>query len=138
MTSSHHATYDKLCRFVYETALLQSTESLLGWDERCLLPPAAADFRAEQMTLLSGMIHQRQTDARLGEWLTGLVDSPLAADPASDRIVSYVGKLIASKGVDLLIAAWPLIAGRVPEARLMIAGFGLAGASLRRRRVRFA
>ena len=47
-----------------------------------------------------------------------------AADPTSERIVSYVGKLIVSKGVDLLIAAWPLIAGRAPDARLMIAGFG--------------
>src|SRR5215469_9323469 len=84
MTSAHHATYDKLCRFVHETAILQSTEALLGWDERCLLPPAAADFRAEQMTLLSGLIHQRQTDRRLGEWLAELVESPLAADAASE------------------------------------------------------
>jgi glycosyltransferase involved in cell wall biosynthesis len=30
-------------------------------------------------------------------------------DPARDRIVSYVGKLIVSKGVDLLLAAWPLV-----------------------------
>ena len=47
-----------------------------------------------------------------------------AADPTQDRIVSYVGKLIASKGVDLLIAAWPLVTERAPGARLMIAGFG--------------
>src|SRR5207253_6851171 len=37
---------------------------------------------------------------------------------------SYAGKLIVSKGVDLLIAAWPLVAARIPDARLMIAGFG--------------
>ena len=35
-------------------------------------------------------------------------------DPARDRIVSYVGKLIVSKGVDLLLAAWPLVVARVP------------------------
>ncbi|HEY6481017.1 MAG TPA: glycosyltransferase family 4 protein, partial [Streptosporangiaceae bacterium] len=29
-----------------------------------------------------------------------------AADPTRDQVVSYVGKLIAAKGVDLLIAAW--------------------------------
>lgn len=78
------ATYDKLVRFAHETAVLQSVEALLGWDERCLLPPAAADYRAEQMTLLTGMIHQRQTDRRLGEWLTELADSPLAKDPAGE------------------------------------------------------
>jgi glycosyltransferase involved in cell wall biosynthesis len=38
--------------------------------------------------------------------------------------VSFVGKLIVSKGVDLLLAAWPLVVARVPEARLVIVGFG--------------
>ena len=45
-------------------------------------------------------------------------------DPARDRIVSYVGKLIVSKGVDLLLAAWPLVVERVPNARLVVVGFG--------------
>ncbi|MGH2822850.1 MAG: glycosyltransferase family 4 protein, partial [Thermoleophilaceae bacterium] len=47
-----------------------------------------------------------------------------ALDPGSDRIVSFVGKLIVSKGVDLLLAAWPLVVARVPEARLVVVGFG--------------
>jgi glycosyltransferase involved in cell wall biosynthesis len=45
-------------------------------------------------------------------------------EPERDRIVSFVGKLIVSKGVDLLLAAWPLVVARVPEARLVIVGFG--------------
>jgi glycosyltransferase involved in cell wall biosynthesis len=45
-------------------------------------------------------------------------------DLSKDRIVSYVGKLIVSKGVDLLLAAWPLVVARVPDARLVIVGFG--------------
>jgi glycosyltransferase involved in cell wall biosynthesis len=47
-----------------------------------------------------------------------------ALDPARDRVVVYVGKLIASKGVELLLAAWPLVLARVPDARLLIVGFG--------------
>jgi glycosyltransferase involved in cell wall biosynthesis len=35
-----------------------------------------------------------------------------------------VGKLIVSKGVDLLIAAWPLVLRSVPDARLVVVGFG--------------
>jgi glycosyltransferase involved in cell wall biosynthesis len=35
-----------------------------------------------------------------------------------------VGKLIVSKGVDLLLAAWPLVVDRVPDARLVVVGFG--------------
>jgi glycosyltransferase involved in cell wall biosynthesis len=47
-----------------------------------------------------------------------------ALDPRRDRIVAYVGKLIASKGVELLLAAWPLVLARVPDARLLVVGFG--------------
>jgi glycosyltransferase involved in cell wall biosynthesis len=45
-------------------------------------------------------------------------------DPERDRIVSFVGKLIVSKGVDLLVAAWPLVVAQVPDARLVVVGFG--------------
>ncbi|HEX2096314.1 MAG TPA: glycosyltransferase, partial [Solirubrobacterales bacterium] len=52
--------------------------------------------------------------------------------PGRDRIVSYVGKLIVSKGVDLLLAAWPLVRRRHPEARLQVAGYGEYEGGLRR------
>ena len=45
-------------------------------------------------------------------------------DPERELVVSYVGKLIVSKGVDLLLAAWPLVAAEVPAARLCVVGFG--------------
>jgi glycosyltransferase involved in cell wall biosynthesis len=54
----------------------------------------------------------------------GAADALRMLDPARDRIVSYVGKLIVSKGVDLLLAAWPLVVAAVPEARLCVVGFG--------------
>jgi glycosyltransferase involved in cell wall biosynthesis len=49
--------------------------------------------------------------------------TPRGAPQGEERIV-YVGKLIVSKGVDLLIAAWPLVRGKHPGARLQIAGYG--------------
>jgi hypothetical protein len=45
-------------------------------------------------------------------------------DPARDRLIVFVGKLIASKGVELLLAAFPIVRARVPGARLLIVGFG--------------
>jgi glycosyltransferase involved in cell wall biosynthesis len=54
----------------------------------------------------------------------GAASALRSLDPAKDRIVSYVGKLIVSKGVDLLVAAWPLVVREVPEARLVVVGFG--------------
>jgi glycosyltransferase involved in cell wall biosynthesis len=44
--------------------------------------------------------------------------------PGRDRHVAFVGKLIVSKGVDLLAAAWPLVLAAVPDARLVVVGFG--------------
>ena len=54
----------------------------------------------------------------------GAADALRALDPERDRIVSFVGKLIVSKGVDLLVAAWPLVTEAVPDARLVVVGFG--------------
>jgi glycosyltransferase involved in cell wall biosynthesis len=45
-------------------------------------------------------------------------------DPERERLVVFVGKLIVSKGVDLLAAAWPLVLERVPDATLVVVGFG--------------
>jgi glycosyltransferase involved in cell wall biosynthesis len=44
--------------------------------------------------------------------------------PGEDRLVGFVGKLIFNKGVDLLLAAWPLVLEREPRARLVVVGFG--------------
>jgi glycosyltransferase involved in cell wall biosynthesis len=52
--------------------------------------------------------------------------SPAGSSPSGSRepLVSFVGKLIVSKGVDLLLAAWPLVRAAHPGVRLEIAGFG--------------
>ena len=54
--------------------------------------------------------------------------------PGGERgpLVAYVGKLIVSKGVDLLLATWPLVRAAHPGARLEIAGYGAYEEGLRR------
>src|SRR5436190_12362882 len=82
-------------------------------------PPGEA---AEQLSRLADSIEERGAGAWGGE-----ADAPAALralDPAADRIVSFVGKLIVSKGIDLLLAAWPLVVARLPAARLVVVGFG--------------
>ena len=44
--------------------------------------------------------------------------------PGQDRIVLFLGKEILSKGLDLLLAAWPLVLQRQPDAHLVVTGFG--------------
>ena len=51
-------------------------------------------------------------------------------DLEHDRLVAFVGKLIVSKGVNLLVAAWPLVLEEVPAARLVVVGFGAYRAGL--------
>lgn len=48
----------------------------------------------------------------------------LAQIEEDDRLVVFVGKLIGSKGVELLLAAWPLVLAVEPRARLVVVGFG--------------
>ncbi len=49
-----------------------------------------------------------------------------------ERRVVFVGKLIVSKGVDLLLAAWPLVRERHPGVTLQVAGYGEYEDGLRR------
>jgi glycosyltransferase involved in cell wall biosynthesis len=44
--------------------------------------------------------------------------------PGEDRIVLFLGKEILAKGLDLLLAAWPLVLQQLPDARLVVTGFG--------------
>ncbi len=55
-------------------------------------------------------------------------------DPRADQLVIFVGKLLAAKGIDLLLAAWPLVLARAPCARLVVVGFGSFGPAAQRLR----
>ncbi len=61
--------------------------------------------------------------------------SPAGPPPPGSRregLVAFVGKLIVSKGVDLLLAAWPLVRAAHPGVRLEVAGYGEYEGGLRR------
>jgi len=84
MTSAATDPFDQLCDYARESALLDSISSVLSWDERTKMPPAAGAYRAEQLTWISGQMHRRWTDPRLGDLLSELAEDARAADPASD------------------------------------------------------
>jgi glycosyltransferase involved in cell wall biosynthesis len=83
------------------------------------LPEALAGVRE-----LASTISARD---RSGEWGQDTAAAAAAlerwAGAAGPRVV-FVGKLIGSKGVDLLLAAWPLVVRANPGARLLVIGFG--------------
>lgn len=86
---------------------------------------AAADLRALARELGGAL---QDGDGPLGSSFARDDRAAAAAlarlDPHADRLVAFVGKLIVSKGVDLLAAAWPLVVQRAPTARLAVVGFG--------------
>src|SRR5262245_43359296 len=84
MPATADKTFDELCQYTRQTAMYGSIMALLEWDERTIMPSAEGEYRAEQVTLLSRTVHERETAAQVGDWLTELADSPLAKDPASD------------------------------------------------------
>src|SRR5205814_5078606 len=78
------AMFEELCSLAREAALVESVEAALGWDERTYMPPAAGEYRAEQMTYLTGVAHQKRTSKRLGELLDELLAGELMKEPHSD------------------------------------------------------
>ena len=61
--------------------------------------------------------HSRATSAPPARRSLAWTLPPIASSPSS-------AELIVSKGVDLLLAAWPLVLEGVPAARLVVVGFG--------------
>lgn len=111
-------------------------------------PERFVPFAEEGVREANGvLVGSRHTAESLWETVPGVPDlrqktrlGPPGVDvdqfrPSGSRqanLVAYLGKLIVSKGVDLLLAAWPLVHARHPGARLELAGFGEFEEGLRR------
>ena len=88
MSNDSTELYQEVCQYARRTAVLASINEALGWDERTQMPPAGAEYRAEQSTLLAGLIHQRWVDPKFGQQLDELSKAhSAAADPNSDAAV---------------------------------------------------
>jgi glycosyltransferase involved in cell wall biosynthesis len=84
--------------------------------------PRSPDEAARGLAELADRLDRGETAAWGGE--PGAATALRTLDPRREPVVGFVGKLIVSKGVDLLLAAWPLVHARVAEARLLVVGFG--------------
>lgn len=61
--------YNELMAFQRQTEALGQVMGRLGWDQETMMPPGAAEQRAEEMAALDGVLHARKTDPRIGDWL---------------------------------------------------------------------
>ena len=72
--------YNELLQQWRKALLLASCASQLSWDEQTNLPPGGAAHRAEQLSLLAGLVHERLTSPRLGELIGELARATTSAD----------------------------------------------------------
>jgi carboxypeptidase Taq len=85
--------YRELLEDLRQSALLGSCASVLGWDEQTYLPPEGTGHRANQLSLMAGLAHERATLPRRGELIAELesdgkvseTESPEAANVREAR-----------------------------------------------------
>ena len=63
-----------------ELAVITSSAAVIGWDQETYLPPAAANYRAQQLAWLSSRAHELATSAAFQKNL----ETAEAADPGND------------------------------------------------------
>ena len=89
MPRTPEQAYEELTTRLKQTALLESCASVLGWDEQTYMPPAGAAHRANQLSLLAGMCHERATSPVIGE-LLGEVEGALLVRDADSPVAANV------------------------------------------------
>lgn len=67
--------YAQLIAHGTQTAALASCGSVLGWDQRVMMPPGAGDWRGRQLAALTELTHQRGCDPRIEGWLQTCEDA---------------------------------------------------------------
>ncbi len=82
------STYQRLIAEIKQISLLGSCAGVLGWDKQTYMPKGGAGHRAEQLALLSGMIHERATAPQIGDYLAEIENSDLISDPRSEAAVN--------------------------------------------------
>ncbi len=75
--------YEALRRHLRELAALNSALGLLSWDQETMMPTRAAAARADELSLLSRLAHERAIATELGEMLSACeTDTELQTDAA--------------------------------------------------------
>ena len=72
--------YGALLAHAKETEALSQVARLLSWDQEAMMPHKGADARSEQAGALSSVIHARNANPLVAEWLD-------AADPGETDVV---------------------------------------------------
>src|SRR5690606_34665803 len=84
-TTRPDTPHARLVAALRENAVLDSIGSTLAWDEQTQLPPAGTDLRANQLSLMARLDHERGTDPRLGELISAAEEAARGLPEDSDE-----------------------------------------------------
>ena len=63
---------ESLLNHLKQTAALSQAAGILSWDQEAMMPPKGAQQRAEQAGALAAVIHEREADPRVPEWISNI------------------------------------------------------------------
>lgn len=67
--------YKSLTTVLEEIAHLGGAMGVLYWDQEVIMPSGAGEARAKQLAALAGVLHDKATDPKIGEWTEKLLNS---------------------------------------------------------------
>src|SRR5450756_195557 len=82
--SAAASALDQLKRELGELKDFDRIASLLAWDQQVMMPPGGAAARADQLSTLGRVIHERATSPKLGKLLDAAEPIVAALGPDSD------------------------------------------------------
>jgi len=81
-TEPDTSTYDEFLEHVNQYYYLGGAGSILGWDQRVMMPDEGTPARSKQQAALSSVIHEKLTAEEFGELLSDL-DGTVSGDKAA-------------------------------------------------------
>lgn len=79
-------TYEEYVKQMKKIASFNSTAGLLQWDQEVNMPEKGSQFRAQQISHLSTLIHDYETDEELGKYLRKAVDDSSLSEDQSINV----------------------------------------------------
>jgi len=78
------SAFDRLQQHLHQTRLLGSISSALYFDQNTVMPAAGAPWRGEQLALLAGQLHERQSSPAYAD-LVAAAEADLGTDAAPEH-----------------------------------------------------
>jgi carboxypeptidase Taq len=98
--------WDALIAHNRETAMLSALGAIAQWDQQTCMPPKAAGTRGQQLAVIGRLVHERNIDPQLMEWVETVAAAPALTRVQQGAVRNLRRKLTRSRAVPAdLVAA---------------------------------